>query len=178
MLNTIMIGAIAAAITAASATAQVKNLHAFKMKDINGKEIDFAQYKGKKVLIVNVASECGYTRQYKDLQLLHEKYGSKLVVLGFPANNFGGQEPGTNKEIATFCEKNYGVTFTIFEKISVKGGDQAPLFKWLSTKSENGVLEETPGWNFCKYLIDENGKPVKFFKSGTTPMSSDITELL
>jgi glutathione peroxidase len=178
MLKTIMIGAIAAAISAASAAAQVKNLYSFKMKDINGKEVDFAQYKGKKVLIVNVASQCGYTRQYKDLQELHTKYGDKVVVLGFPANNFGGQEPGTNKEIAAFCEKNYGVKFTIFEKISVKGPDAHPLYKWLSSKAENGVIDEAPSWNFCKYLIDENGIPMKFFKSGTNPMSNDIISLL
>lgn len=111
------------------------NLYDFKLNSLEGKQIDFAQYKGKSLLIVNTASECGYTPQYADLQELHEKFGDKVTILGFPANNFGGQEPGTNAQIATFCKKNYGVAFQMFEKISVKGSDQHPLYQYLKEKT-------------------------------------------
>ncbi|MCS7004076.1 MAG: glutathione peroxidase [Cytophagales bacterium] len=151
----------------------------FKMKSLDGKEIDFAQYKGKNVLIVNVASKCGYTPQYADLQKLHEQYGNYVTVLGFPANNFGGQEPGTNQEIASFCRKNYGVTFQMFEKISVKGEDMHPLYKWLSNKAENGgMVSDVPTWNFCKYLINKEGKVVKFFPSRVNPLDSEIISII
>lgn len=160
------------------ATPKSSGIYQFKVKTIDGKEITLDKFKGKKMLIVNVASECGYTPQYKDLQALYEKYKDKLEVIGFPANNFGGQEPGTAIEIKSFCTKNYGVTFTMMEKISVKGDDMHPLYKWLSTKSENGVTDEAPKWNFSKYLIDENGKILKFFPSKVSPMSEEITSLL
>jgi len=150
----------------------------FKMNDINGKPVDFSNFKGKKVLIVNVASQCGYTSQYKDLEELHEKFGGKVTIIGFPANNFGGQEPGTNSEIATFCTKNYGVKFQIFEKISVKGSDTAPLYKWLSSKELNGWNDNAPSWNFCKYLVNEKGELIKFFKSGVKPMDGEIVDLI
>ena len=155
-----------------------KSFYDFKMKDIEGKMVDFSRFKGKKVLIVNVASKCGYTSQYKDLEALHEKYGEKVTILGFPANNFMGQEPGTNEEIAQFCQKNYGVKFLMFEKISVKGKDQAPLYQWLSKKEENGWNDQEPTWNFCKYLINEKGELVKFFKSGVNPMDEEIVSLI
>lgn len=155
-----------------------KSIYEFKMKSLDGKEIDFSVYKGKKLLIVNVASECGYTPQYKELQKLHEKMGNKITILAFPANNFGGQEPGTNAEIASFCSKNYGVTFQVFEKISVVGSDVHPLYKFLSTKSENGWNNQAPSWNFCKYLINEKGDVVSFFKSNISPMSLDIIQML
>lgn len=158
--------------------AAAKSFYEFKMKDIEGNLVDFSSFKGKKVLIVNVASYCGFTKQYKDLEELHEEYGKKLTIIGFPANNFGGQEPGTNKEIASFCSKNYGVKFQMFEKISVKGGDAAPLYLWLSTKDQNGWNEDAPSWNFCKYLINEKGELIKFFKSSVNPMSSEIIDLL
>lgn len=154
------------------------SLFDFKLKTLDGKEITLAQFKGKKMLLVNVASECGYTPQYKNLQALHEKYGNKVVVIGFPANNFGGQEPGSSGEIKTFCTKNYGVTFQMMEKISVKGNDTHPLYQWLRSKEQNGTCEEAPSWNFCKYLIDENGKVIKFFKSSVDPLSQDIIGLL
>jgi glutathione peroxidase len=147
-------------------------LYEFKLPAIDGKVIDFIQYKGKNVLIVNTASKCGYTPQYDDLQKLHEAFGSKLVILGFPANNFGGQEPGTNSEIADFCKKNYGVTFQMFEKISVKGSDQHALYAWLKEKTG-----QEPSWNFCKYLVKADGT-VKFFKSSVNPMSKEITNEL
>lgn len=161
-----------------SELSSVTSVYDFKLKTIDGEEISLSKFKGKKMLLVNVASECGYTPQYKPLQTLHEKYGSKVEVIGFPANNFGGQEPGNSSEIKSFCTKNYGVTFQMMEKISVKGSDMHPLYKWLSSKEMNGSCNEAPSWNFCKYLIDENGKVIKFFKSNVDPLSKEITELL
>ncbi len=155
-----------------------KSIYDFKMNTLDGQSISLSKFKGKKMLIVNVASECGFTPQYKDLQQLHEKYGSKVTVIGFPANNFGGQEPGSSTQIGEFCKKNYGVTFQMMEKISVKGADTHQLYQWLSNKSANGTCDEAPKWNFCKYLIDENGKIIKFFGSRTNPMSDEITSLL
>jgi glutathione peroxidase len=149
-----------------------ESVYDFKMNSIEGEPIDFAAYKGKTLLIVNVASKCGFTPQYAELEKLHENYGDKVVVLGFPANNFGGQEPGSNLEIAQFCDKNYGVKFQLFEKISVKGEDQHPLYKFLKDKTG-----EEPTWNFCKYLVKPDGT-VKFFSSKVTPMSNDIIRLL
>jgi len=153
-------------------------IYDFKLKTLSGEEITLGKFKGKKILLVNVASKCGYTPQYKNLQALHEKYKDKLVVIGFPANNFGWQEPGNAEEIQEFCSKNYGVTFQMMEKISVKGKDMHPLYQWLSNKEQNGVTDEAPGWNFCKYLMDENGKIIKFFSSKTDPLSEEITTLL
>ena len=147
----------------------------FKLKSLDGKEtIDFTKYKGKKVVVVNTASECGYTPQYADWQAFHKEYGDKIVVLGVPANNFGGQEPGSNKEIATFCQKNYGVTFQMLEKVSVVGSDQHPLFKWLSKKDLNGWNDKEPTWNFCKYVINEKGEISHFFASGVKPNSPEF----
>ncbi len=155
-----------------SDTSEMK-IYDFSMTSIDGNEIALSDYKGKKILIVNVASKCGYTPQYKDLQALHEQFGDKVEILGFPANNFGGQEPGTNLEIASFCEKNYGVTFQMFEKISVKGNDRHPLYTWLAEQTG-----EEPTWNFCKYLVAENGEVLGFFPSGVNPMDSEIIDLL
>ena len=148
------------------------SLYDFKMNSLDGKEIDFSQYKGKTLLIVNVASKCGYTPQYTDLQKLHELYGNKVTILGFPANNFGQQEPGTSAEISDFCKKNYGVTFQMFEKISVKGEDQHPLYAWLKEKTG-----QEPTWNFCKYLVKPDGT-VKFFNQKVKPLDSQITDEL
>lgn len=144
------------------------SIYDFKMKSLDGNMIDFSQYKGKTLLLVNVASHCGYTPQYADLEKLHENYGDKVIVLGFPANNFGAQEPGTNAEIAEFCQKNYGVKFQMFEKISVKGEDQHPLYAWLKEKSG-----QEPSWNFCKYLVKPDGT-VKFFPSKVKPLDPEI----
>jgi glutathione peroxidase len=147
----------------------------FKVKDIEGKEFDFAALKSQRVLIVNTASECGYTPQYKQLQELYENYGGeKFTIIGFPANNFGGQEPGTDTEIASFCEKNYGVTFPMMSKISVKGNDEHPLYKWLTNKDMNGVGNGNVKWNFHKFLIDENGKWVKELSSGVSPLDESV----
>jgi glutathione peroxidase len=155
-----------------------KSIYDFKMKDINGNEVDFSQFKGKKLLLVNVASKCGYTPQYEDLQKLHEMHGDKVVIIGFPANNFGGQEPGTNEDIKQFCSENYGVTFTLMDKISVKGADKDPLYRWLSDKDLNGWNDKEPSWNFCKYFINDKGELVKFFPSSVKPTDEDILKLI
>lgn len=157
----------------------LKTLYDFKLKSLDGKsEVDFSTFKGKKVLLVNVASKCGFTPQYEDLQNLHTKYGEKLVVIGIPANNFGGQEPGTSDEIATFCKKNYGVGFQITEKISVLGEDQHPLYKWLSNKAENGWNDDKPSWNFNKYLINEQGELIKYYPSRVKPLDESIIKAI
>lgn len=163
---------------ATTATVPTQSFYDFKMLAIDGTEIDLSQYKGKKVLVVNTASKCGFTPQYKDLEALHQKIGDKLVILGFPANNFMGQEPGSNTEIASFCQKNYGVTFQMFEKIDVVGKNQHPLYKFLSDKTLNGWNDQAPSWNFCKYLIDENGRLLKFYKSGVNPLDDEIVNAI
>ncbi len=153
-------------------TTPMTSVYDFKVNSIEGEQIDFAKYKGKSLLIVNLASKCGFTPQYADLQKLHDEFGDKVAILGFPANNFGAQEPGTNVQIAEFCEKNYGVTFQMFEKISVKGSDQHPLYAYL--KNETG---QEPGWNFCKYLVTPDGV-VKFFASNVNPMDKQIIDAI
>ncbi len=145
------------------------SIYSFKINGLDGKEIDFAQYKGKKLLIVNTASKCGKTPQYAGLEKLHEQYGNKVTLLGFPANNFLWQEPGSNAEIAEFCQKHYGVKFQMFEKVSVKGGDQHPLYQWLQAKTG-----ERPDWNFAKYLVGEDGTTVTFFKSSVQPLDKQL----
>ncbi|MBB4805564.1 glutathione peroxidase [Chryseobacterium defluvii] len=155
-----------------------KTIYDFKVESLDGKEINFADFKGKKILIVNTASECGFTPQYADLEKLYEDHKDKLVIVGFPANNFGGQEPGTNSEIGAFCQKNYGVTFPMAAKVSVKGDDTAPIFKYLTEKELNGVKNSTVLWNFTKFLIDENGKLIDSFVSTTNPTDEAITKYL
>ncbi|SFB09892.1 glutathione peroxidase [Algoriphagus aquimarinus] len=155
-----------------------KSFFDFKMKDLNGKEVDFSTFKGKKIIIVNVASKCGYTPQYEALQKLYSENSDKLVILGFPANNFGGQEPGSNEEIQTFCSENYGVTFPMFEKVSVKGFDKHPLYRWLSDATMNGWNNEEPSWNFCKYMLDEKGELIKFFPSKVEPLDQEIIDII
>jgi len=154
-----------------------KSFYDFKVKDIDGKDFDLSSLKGKKVLVVNTASKCGFTPQYQQLQEIFKKYGSdnKFTIIGFPANNFMNQEPGTNQEIAAYCEKNYGVTFPMMSKISVKGDDMHPLYKWLTSKSENGVMDSEVGWNFQKYLIDENGHLVDMIPTKVKPDDEKIT---
>jgi glutathione peroxidase len=149
------------------------SIHTFEFKTIDGKTMSFSSFKGKKILIVNTASKCGYTPQYEDLEKLHKQYGSKLIIVGFPANNFGGQEPGTNSDINSFCKKNYGVTFIMASKVSVKGNDMDPLFKWL-TSQENPDFTGDIRWNFEKFLLDENGKLVHRYRSGTNPLDKDL----
>lgn len=155
-----------------------KSIYDFKVEGLTGGTIDFAQFKGKKILIVNTASECGYTPQYEDLEKLYKKYKGKLVIVGFPANDFGRQEPGSNEEIAGFCKKNYGVTFPMAAKITVKGEDMAPIYHWLTEKELNGFDNSTVKWNFQKYLINEKGELVNVFYSKTKPMSAELIEAI
>jgi glutathione peroxidase len=159
------------------ASSTATSIYEFKAEGLTGGQINFADYKGKKILIVNTASKCGYTPQYKQLEELSLKFKDKVVVIGFPANNFMWQEPGNNQEIAEFCTKNYGVTFPMAAKVSVKGSDIAPLFKWL-TEQTNPDFTGSIKWNFEKFLIDENGKLIHRFRSGTEPMSKEITSVL
>jgi glutathione peroxidase len=153
-------------------------IYDFKLTGLDGKPMDLSSYKGKKILIVNTASACGYTPQYADLEALYEKYQDKLVIIGFPANNFGEQEKGTNSEIASFCKKNYGVTFPMSEKVSVKGDDIHPLFKYLTEESAKMGDPDPIKWNFTKFLVDEKGKLVAVFPSKVKPMSEEITKYL
>ena len=154
------------------------SIHQFKVKSIDGGTIDFSKFKGKKILVVNVASKCGFTRQYAGLEKLYEDNKTKLVIVGFPANNFGSQEPGTDSTIVSFCKARFGVSFPMASKVSVKGDDMAPIYKWLTSKTENGVLDATIGWNFNKFLLDENGKMLAYFPSKVEPDSEEITKYL
>ena len=154
------------------------SIYDISITSLEGKTVNLSDFKGKKILFVNVASKCGFTSQYKQLQELSEKYGSKVEVIGIPCNQFGNQEPGSGTEIKEFCTKNYGVSFLMAEKCDVTGTSQHPLYKWLTNKSENGVEDSSVGWNFQKYLVDESGKLIKVFKSGVNPMDESITSLL
>ena len=157
--------------------AQKKNFHDFTVKTITGEDFALSTLKGKKVMVVNVASKCGLTPQYKLLQQLYDKYGpDKFVIIGFPANNFGKQEPGTNDEIRAFCQRNYGVTFLMMAKVSVKGEDIVPLYKWLTATSEDGHPDTEVTWNFQKFLIDENGKRAGYALPKTSPFDKSITD--
>lgn len=159
----------------AGAVMAQQSFYDFKVKDIDGNDFNLSSLKGKKVLVVNTASKCGNTPQYEQLQGLYEKYGNEgFTIIGFPANNFGKQEPGTNEEIEEFCTKNYGVTFPMMSKISVKGDDMDPLYKWLTSKSKNSVLDSEVTWNFQKYLIDENGHLVKMVAPKVKPDDEQI----
>lgn len=151
----------------------VGSIYDFKVKSLEGNDIDFGQFKGKTLLIVNTASKCGYTYQYEDLQKLHEQFGDNVTVLGFPANNFLWQEPGSNAEIGEFCQRNYGVDFQMFEKISVKGSDKHPLYTWLEAKSG-----KSPSWNFCKYIVNPEGNVIGFYPATIKPLDSKILKKL
>ena len=156
-----------------------ENIYQFKVKDLEGKDFDFASLKGKKILVVNTASKCGLTPQYKDLQAIYDQYKDKnFVIVGFPANNFASQEPGTNEEIGAFCQKNYGVTFPMMEKISVKGDDMSEVYKFLTEKSKNGLQDSEVEWNFQKYLINEKGELVKVVSPKTLPTDPEIVDWL
>lgn len=159
-----------------SAGAQTKSFYDYTVKTIDGKDFNLSELKGKKVLVVNVASKCGFTPQYEKLQQLYDKYkDDNFVIIGFPANNFLGQEPGTNEEIARFCSLKYNVTFPMMAKISVKGKDMAPVYHWLTEKKLNGKKDASVKWNFQKFLIDENGNWVDSLSSVTSPLSETIT---
>jgi glutathione peroxidase len=158
-----------ARIAPANATSSVP-IYEFKIATIdNSQTIDFQQFKGKKLVLLNVASKCGYTPQYADWEKFYEDNKEKVVVLGFPANNFLGQEPGSNDQIADFCNTTYGVSFPMFRKVSVKGKDQHPIYRWLSDKTLNGWNDKEPSWNFCKYVINEKGELTHFFPSDVKP---------
>ena len=152
-----------------------KSFYALSAEDINGAIISMSSFKGKKVLVVNVASQCGYTPQYEGLQTLYETYSDSLVVLGFPSNDFMWQEPGSNSEIKTFCQRTYGVTFPMFSKIHVKGRKQHPIYDWLSDSKLNGWNDENPSWNFNKYLLDEKGNLIEWFGANLEPLDTMIT---
>ena len=154
------------------------SIHQFKIKSIDGKTIDLARFKGKKILVVNTASACGYTPQYTGLQKLSTDYKDILVVIGFPCNQFGAQESGSESEIKEFCKAKFGVTFPLSSKIDVKGENISPVYKWLCNKSENGVLDAEIKWNFNKFLLDENGKMIAYFPSKIIPNSDEIIKYL
>ena len=154
-----------------------ENIYQFEVTDLYGEEFDFSNLKGKKVMVVNTASQCGMTPQYEDLQKLYDKYKDQnFVVVGFPANNFGGQEPGSDAEIASFCKENYGVTFPMMSKISVKGGDMHEVYHFLTEKEKNGLQDSEVAWNFQKYLLDEKGELVMVVEPRTSPTDPSIVE--
>ena len=155
-----------------------QNIYGYKVKALDGSEIDFSSFKGKKILIVNTASKCGYTPQYADLEKLYKMHKDKLVIIGFPANNFGEQEPGSNEEIKDFCQRNYGVSFPMAAKVSVKGDDIHPLFKYLVNEASKKGETDPIKWNFTKFLLDENGRLVSVFAHKVSPMSEEVTRML
>jgi len=175
IIGLLLIMGIAAFISKALTSAKKKpvdgSIYDFSVKTLQGKTVNLSDFKGRYMLIVNTASKCGYTPQYADLEQLHEKFGQKVAVLGFPANNFLWQEPGSDKDIAAFCEVNYGVKFPMFEKISVRGSDKSPLYQWLEAKTG-----EAPSWNFCKYLISPSGEVMAFYPPGVKPMDKVIVD--
>ena len=150
----------------------------FTMNDLDGRPVSFEQFRGKKVILLNVASECGYTPQYADWQKFYDANKEEVVVLGFPCNDFGAQEPGSATEIQSFCQKNYGVTFPMFEKVTVKGTAKSPLYQWLTDPQQNGWNSQEPSWNFCKYVVDENGKLTHFFASKVKPDSAEFLKAM
>jgi glutathione peroxidase len=157
----------------------MSSIHDYKVKEVSGKEVDLSQYKGKVVLVVNTASKCGFTAQYKDLEDLYKQYKDKnFEILAFPSNDFRNQEPLKGDEITEFCEINFGVTFKVFDKVNVKGVEQEPLFKYLSDKSLNGKFNSVPKWNFHKYLVDKNGQVVDYYYSITNPNSSKVKKAI
>ena len=158
--------------------ANENDFYKLSANDIDGNIIDFSQFKGKKLLIVNVASKCGYTSQYKDLQELHKKYNDKVTILAFPSNNFGFQEPGSNDQIEEFCETNYGIEFQLFEKSDVRGKNINSVYKWLSSINDNGWNDKSPRWNFFKYLVDETGSLKAVYSSNVNPMDNEIIDFV
>jgi glutathione peroxidase len=156
----------------------MQNFYDFKVRSLDGEEMDMAQFKGKKIVVLNVASECGYTPQYADWENFYKANKEKIVVVGFPCNQFGGQESGSNADIKSFCQKNYGVSFPISEKIDVKGSNKAPIYAWLTDKNANGWCDKEPSWNFCKYLINEKGELVEFFASSIKPDNEEFLKAI
>ncbi|KAA6327918.1 hypothetical protein EZS27_023136 [termite gut metagenome] len=176
-LKTILIFTLMTTVFTQSGMAEEKNFHSFTVKTIDGKDIKLSTFKGKKILVVNVASKCGLTPQYEKLQALYEQYKDKdFIIVGFPANNFGAQEPGTNEEILTFCSSTYNVTFPMMSKISVKGEDIVPLYEWLTQKTLNGKEDAPVSWNFQKFMIDQKGDWVGFVEPKTDPFAEEIVK--
>jgi len=174
-----MMTGAAMALCLASGAFAASSIHDFTLKSIDGAAAPLSAYKGNVVLLVNVASRCGYTPQYAGLESLYEKYkGRGLVVVGVPANNFGGQEPGTNEEIKTFCTRNYNVTFPMMSKVSVKGADKAPLYEWLTDSSANPSTGGDIKWNFTKFLVGKDGKIIGRFEPSVTPDSAELTSAI
>ena len=157
---------------------KTESIYNIKVNKLDGTSLDLKEFKGKKMLFVNVASKCGYTPQYAELQELYDQYSEKLEIFGVPCNQFGGQEPGSDEEIAQFCKKNYGVTFTMLEKVDVKGSSQHPLYSWLTTKEKNGVMDATVRWNFHKFLVDEEGALINMYNSRTNPVGTEMLEAI
>lgn len=155
-------------------TTSTASIYDIKINKLDGTSLDLSSFKGKKILFVNVASECGFTPQYADLQKLYEEHSDKVEIIGVPCNQFGGQEPGEASEIAQFCERNYGVTFTITEKVDVKGDDQHPLYAWLTSKEKNGVMDATVKWNFHKFLVNEEGELIQMYGSRVNPLDDEL----
>ncbi|KAA9355061.1 MULTISPECIES: glutathione peroxidase [Larkinella] len=174
VLNFLLSDKSEVAVRPANAVAPTKSLYDFTVNSIEGKTVPLKQYRGKKVVILNTASKCGFTPQFEKWEAFYKEHGDKVVVLGFPSNNFKSQDPGTNSEIAEFCKKNYGVSFPMFEKTEVLGENQAPLYKWLSDKSLNGWNDKVPTWNFCKYVINEKGELTHFFASKVLPTDPEF----
>ncbi len=155
-----------------------ESIYNIKVNKLDGTSLDLKEFKGRKMLFVNVASKCGYTPQYAELQELYDDYSEKLEIFGVPCNQFGGQEPESDEEIAQFCKKNYGVTFTMLEKVDVKGSSQHPLYSWLTTKEKNGVMDATVRWNFHKFLVDEEGALINMYNSRTNPVGAEMLEAI
>jgi len=155
-----------------------KSIYSFKIKSLDGSTIDFSKFKGKKILVVNTASMCGFTPQYEGLEKLYESHKDKLVIIGFPSDNFGNQEFHNDDSISTFCRKDHGVTFPLTTRVDVKGPNATPIFKYLCSKDENGVLDATISWNFNKFIIDENGKLLQHFDSKITPESPELLKYI
>ncbi|GGH80578.1 glutathione peroxidase [Filimonas zeae] len=169
---------IATCFSAISKTPAPKSIYDFKIESLDGGTIDFSAFKGKKILVVNTASKCGFTKQYKGLEALYESHKDKLVIVGFPSDNFGGQEYQDNNAIKDFCEKNFGVTFPLTTRVDVKGDKATPIFQYLCSKTQNGVLDATIGWNFNKFIIDEKGRLLAHFDSKVTPDSPELLKYI